>query len=301
MGRRRKGRDISGWLVVDKPAGPTSTAIVNKVRWAFDARKAGHAGTLDPEATGVLAIALGEATKTIPYVTDALKAYRFTVRWGAETNTDDAEGEVVRTSDARPTEDEIKAALGAFVGEIEQVPPAFSAVKIDGERAYKRARDGEDVQLEARPLWVEELVLTDVIDADTAEFEMTCGKGGYVRAIARDLGRALGCLGHVQQLRRIWSGPFEAEDGVSLAEIERLARTPELDALLLPLEAGLADLPELSCRPEAVGRLRNGNPAPVHGPALDFGEEAWVSFEGQPLAVGEYRAGQLHPSRVFVA
>ena len=161
MARKRKGRDISGWLVVDKPAGPTSTAVVNKVRWAMQARKAGHAGTLDPEATGVLAVALGEATKTVPYVTDALKAYRFAVKFGAATNTDDAEGEVIATSDQRPSDEEIKAALGAFVGDIMQVPPQFSAVKIDGQRAYKLARDGEDVEIAARPLWVEELVLTD--------------------------------------------------------------------------------------------------------------------------------------------
>ena len=197
MGRKRKGRDISGWLVVDKPAGPTSTAIVNKVRWAFDARKAGHAGTLDPEATGVLAVALGEATKTVPYITDALKAYTFTVRFGQATNTDDAEGEVIAESDLRPSDDDIKEALAGFIGEIEQVPPQFSAVKIDGQRAYKLARDGEDIEIAARPLWVEELILTDRPDKDHAVLEMTCGKGGYVRAIARDLGKVLGCHGHV--------------------------------------------------------------------------------------------------------
>ena len=221
---RKKGRDISGWLVVDKPAGPTSTAVVNKVRWALGAKKAGHAGTLDPDATGVLAIALGEATKTVPYITDALKAYVFTIRFGAATNTDDAEGEVIDTSEARPSDDEIKTALGSFVGEIMQVPPQFSAVKIDGERAYKRARDGEDVELQARPLWVEELVLIDRPDPDHAVLEMVCGKGGYVRAIARDLGRMLGCLGHVRELRRTWSGPFEAEAGITLDEVDRLRR-----------------------------------------------------------------------------
>jgi len=298
MARRRKGRDISGWLVVDKPAGPTSTAMVNKVRWAFDAKKAGHAGTLDPEATGVLAIALGEATKTVPYITDALKAYEFTVRFGAETNTDDAEGVVTQTSDARPTDDGIKDALGRFVGDIEQVPPAFSAVKIDGERAYKRARDGEEVTLEGRPLWVESLILLDRPDADTAVLEMVCGKGGYVRAIARDLGRALGCLGHVQRLRRTWSGPFTAEEGVSLERIEELAKSPGIDALLRPLEDGLADLTEMRCPEESLGRLKNGNPAPVIGTA-DFGEEVWASYRGRAIAVGTYSGGELHPSRVF--
>ncbi|TNF21806.1 MAG: tRNA pseudouridine(55) synthase TruB [Rhodobacteraceae bacterium] len=300
MARKKKGRDISGWLVVDKPAGPTSTAVVNKVRWAFDARKAGHAGTLDPEATGLLAVALGEATKTVPFVTDAMKAYEFTVRWGQATNTDDAEGEVIATSDLRPTDDEIKAALGRFVGDIEQVPPQFSAVKIDGERAYKLARGGEEVEIAARPLWVEELLLTDRPDADTAVLEMTCGKGGYVRAIARDLGAVLGCHGHVVRLRRIWSGPFDLDEAVTLDRIEDLARTPEIDALLLPLETGLHDLPELRCGAESLARLRNGNPAEVIGSGVEFGDTAWVSHDGVPVAVGEYRGGKLHPSRVFV-
>lgn len=298
---RRKGRNVSGWLIVDKPPGITSTAVVNKVKWAFDARKAGHAGTLDPAATGVLAVALGEATKTVPYITDALKAYVFTVRLGARTNTDDAEGEVIATSDLRPTDTEIKEALGTFVGEIMQVPPAFSAVKIDGERAYKKARSGEDVELDARPLWVEELLLVDRPDPDHVTLEMTCGKGGYVRAIARDLGEALGCHGHVRELRRIWSGPFEAKDGIALAVLDEEAKSPALDRFLLPLEDGLADLPELVCPEASVGRLRNGNPAPVLPGDADFGEEAWASFEGRAVAVGKYMGGDLHPTRVFAA
>ena len=296
---KRKGRDISGWLIVDKPAGITSTAVVNKVRWALDAKKAGHAGTLDPEATGVLAVALGEATKTVPFVNDSLKAYAFMVKLGEATNTDDAEGEVIARSDSRPSDDEIKAALGAFVGDIMQVPPKFSAVKIDGERAYKLARDDEEFEIAARPLCVEELVMTDRPDADHVALEMTCGKGGYVRAIARDLGAALGCYGHVKWLRRIWSGPFRAEDGISLEDIDRLARTPELDAQLLPTEVGLADLPEVRCPPESIAKLRNGNPAMVLAHGLEYGDECWASFEGQPVAVGSYRAGELHPSRVF--
>ena len=208
MARRKKGRDVSGWLVVDKPEGITSTAVVNKVRWAFDAKKAGHAGTLDPAATGVLAVALGEATKTVPFITDALKCYQFTVRFGQATNTDDAEGEVIATSDARPSDDEIRAALAGFEGDIMQVPPKFSAVKIDGERAYALARAGEDVEIEARPLFVDSLTLEGRPDADHAVLEMVCGKGGYVRSVARDLGETLGCLGHVTALHRTWSGPF---------------------------------------------------------------------------------------------
>ncbi|MFP3384675.1 tRNA pseudouridine(55) synthase TruB [Tritonibacter sp. SIMBA_163] len=299
MGRKRKGRDISGWLVVDKPAGLTSTAVVNKVRWAFDAKKAGHAGTLDPEATGVLAVALGEATKTVPYITDAMKAYTFTVTLGAATNTDDAEGEVLATSETRPTDADIKNALQGFIGEIQQVPPKFSAVKIDGQRAYKLARDGEEVELSARALWVEELVMLDRPDADHVVLEMTCGKGGYVRSIARDLGEKLGCLGHVKQLRRVWSGPFDAEVGVTLEQIDALAKSPEIDQFLRPLEEGLIDLPELKCTAQGAVRLRNGNPGMVIASDVEYGEEAWASLDGKAVAVGNYKAGELHPSRVF--
>jgi len=299
MGRKRKGRDISGWLVVDKPAGLTSTAVVNKVRWAFDAKKAGHAGTLDPDATGVLAVALGEATKTVPFITDAMKAYTFKVTLGAATNTDDAEGEVIATSAERPSDEDIKEALLGFIGEIQQVPPKFSAVKVDGQRAYKLARDGEEVELSSRPLWVEELVMLDRPDADHVVLEMTCGKGGYVRSIARDLGEKLGCLGHVQELRRIWSGPFDAEDGVTLEQIDDLAKSPEIDQFLRPLEEGLADLPELKCTPQGATRLRNGNPGMVIASDVEYGDEAWASLEGKAVAVGIYKAGELHPSRVF--
>ncbi len=300
MGRKRKGRDISGWLVVDKPAGMTSTAVVNKVRWAMDAKKAGHAGTLDPEATGVLAVALGEATKTVPYITDALKAYTFTVRLGQATNTDDAEGEVIAQSDARPSDEDIKQALPPFLGDIMQVPPKFSAVKIDGQRAYKLARDGEEVEPSARPLWVEELILVDRPDEDHVVLEMTCGKGGYVRSIARDLGEALGCHGHVKELRRIWSGPFEAQDGLSIEQIDEMAKTEALDDYLHPLEIGLSDLSELKCTHEGATRLRNGNPGMVLASDVEYGDEAWASLDGKAVAVGIYKSGELHPSRVFV-
>jgi tRNA pseudouridine55 synthase len=299
MGRRRNGRDISGWLVVDKPAGVTSTSVVNKVRWALDARKAGHAGTLDPEATGVLAVALGEATKTVPYVTDALKGYEFTVRLGQSTNTDDAEGEVLAESPDRPTDDDIKQALGQFVGDIEQVPPQFSAVKIDGVRAYKRARDGETMEIAARPLYVDSLLLIDRPDPDHATLEMVCGKGGYVRSIARDLGEALGCLGHVKCLRRTWSGPFEAQDGLKLDDLDRMARTAELDAHILPVEAALCDLPEVRATDEGATRLRNGNPGMVLAGGVDYGETCWASHNGLAVAIGQYKSGELHPARVL--
>jgi tRNA pseudouridine55 synthase len=295
---RKKGRDISGWLVVDKPAGVTSTAVVGKVRWALDARKAGHAGTLDPAATGVLAVALGEATKTVPYVTDALKCYRFAVRFGAATTTDDAEGGVIATSDVRPETAAIQAALARFRGEILQVPPQFSAVKVGGERAYDLAREGERLDLAARPLWVERLEMVERPDGDTVQLEMVCGKGGYVRSVARDLGQVLGCLGHVLWLRREWSGPFAARDGVSLDEIDRLARTAALEARLLPLEVGLDGLTEVRATAEGAARLCNGNPGQVVTGAA-FGEEVWVSHQGRPVAVGIYRGGEVFPNRVF--
>ncbi|WP_017999087.1 tRNA pseudouridine(55) synthase TruB [Paracoccus sp. N5] len=293
---RKKGREIHGWLIVDKPAGVGSTDVVGKVRWALDAKKAGHAGTLDPDATGVLAIALGEATKTVPILTEALKAYDFTVTWGAETASDDASGAVLKTSDIRPDAAAIRAALPAFTGEIMQVPPNVSAVKVDGERAYDLAREGEAVDLAARPLWVESLELLGTTP-DTAELRMVCGKGGYVRSIARDLGRKLGCLGHVARLRRIWSGPFDAEDGIGFDRIDR-ANQAEIEAALLPLQAALADLPQLQATELGATRILNGNPGQVLGHA-EFGEEVWVSREGRALCIGRYMGGEVHPSRVF--
>lgn len=299
MARKKKGRVVSGWVVIDKPAGITSTSVVNKVKWAFDAQKAGHAGTLDPAATGVLAVALGEATKTVPYITDALKCYRFMVRLGQSTTTDDAEGSVIAQSDLRPDDAQIEAALVAFRGDIQQVPPQFSAVKVEGERAYDLAREGEQMDLAARPLWVDSLVLIARPDADHVELEMVCGKGGYVRAIARDLGEALGCHGHVQWLRRTWSGPFDADQGLSLETLDSGAKTDALDAHLLPLELGLADLPELPATPEGAARLKNGNPGMVIASSAGYGDEAWASYHGRAIAVGVYKSGELHPSRVF--
>ncbi len=299
MGRTRKGRAVTGWLVVDKPAGITSTAVVNKVKWALSAQKAGHAGTLDPAATGVLAVALGEATKTVPYITDALKCYRFLVTFGAATTTDDAEGSVIATSDHIPTDDDILAALARFRGDIQQVPPQFSAVKVDGERAYDLAREGEAMDLAARPLFVDRLDMIARPDPAHAELEMVCGKGGYVRAIARDLGQVLGCLGHVAWLRREWSGPFTAAEGISMEEVERLAQTDALDLWLKPLELGLADLPQMTATPEGAVRLRHGNPGMVIGPPTPYGTEVWASYQGRAVAVGIYQGGELHPSRVF--
>lgn len=299
MARKRKGRAVNGWLVVDKPAGVTSTSVVSKVRWALGAAKAGHAGTLDPAATGVLAVALGEATKTVPFVTDAMKGYLFCVRFGQATTTDDAEGAVIATSEIRPEDLEIEAALGAFRGDIQQVPPQFSAVKVEGERAYDIARAGEEMDLAPRQLYVERLEMIARPDRDHAEFAMVCGKGGYVRSIARDLGAALGCHGHVAWLRREWSGPFQAAEGLSLEQIDALAGTVELEEHLLPIEIALADLPQLPLSAEGAAKVKNGNPGQVLSSKAQSGETVWGSFQGQPVAVGVYIGGALHPSRVF--
>ncbi|MFN3644268.1 MAG: tRNA pseudouridine(55) synthase TruB [Gemmobacter sp.] len=299
MGRARKGRAVTGWVVVDKPAGIGSTEVVARVKRAFDAQKAGHAGTLDPAATGVLAVALGEATKTVPYVTDAAKCYRFAVRWGAATATDDAMGAVIATSALRPDAAAIEAALPAFRGMIEQVPPQVSAVKVAGARAYDLARAGEVLALAPRPLMVERLELLALPDADTAEFEMVCGKGGYVRSIARDLGQALGCLGHVAWLRRAWSGPFHADDGIDLDTLDRLAGDPGLAAWLRPMEDALDGLPEVRATDEGAARLRRGNPGMAIADGVAWGDLVWASHRGRVVAVGHYQAGEVHPVRVF--
>ncbi len=298
MGRTKKGRKLSGWLIVDKPAGIGSTDVVNKVKWLLQAQKAGHAGTLDPAATGVLALAFGEATKTVAVLTDALKGYRFAVRFGAQTSTDDAEGAVVATSDLRPTTEAIEAALVAFRGEIMQVPPQVSAVKVDGARAYDLAREGEAFELVARPLWVDSLMMIERRDADHVVLDMVCGKGGYVRAIARDLGRALGTVAHVAWLRRTWSGPFEAADGLTWDEVLALGEAGTLEDRLLPIEAALADLPQVEATADGARKIAVGNP----GAVLTFAEgEVWASHNGRALGLGEVRLGMFHPARVFVA
>ena len=301
MARRARGHPVHGWLILDKPAGVSSAQAVAKAKWALGARKAGHAGTLDPAATGLLAVAFGEATKTVPFVADARKAYRFTLRWGAATATDDAEGAVLATSETRPDAEAIAAALPAFTGDILQVPPQISAVKVDGARAYDLARAGVTLDLAARPLHVARLELVATPDRDTAVLEMTCGKGGYVRSIARDLGERLGCLAHVAALRRLWSGPFALDAAIDWPTLEAEAGTPALAARLLPLEAALAGLPELACPPALAPRLRNGNPVPLAlRDGLAEGGTAWASSEGLPLAVGTWHGGTLQPSRVFV-
>jgi tRNA pseudouridine55 synthase len=302
MARRKKGRAVHGWLVLDKPAGMTSTQAVGAVRRAFDAQKAGHAGTLDPLATGILPIALGEATKTVPYAVEGRKDYRFTVRWGAETDTDDAEGRVTATSAERPHGSTIEALLGGFVGDILQTPPAFSAIKVDGERAYDLARAGESVELEPRPVRIDALELLDVPDRDTAVFAAQCGKGTYVRALARDMGRALGCLGHVVGLRRTRVGAFGEAEAVTMEELRGAAAESEaaVERLLLPVEAALAELAVLKVGHEDAARLAQGQPVLVRGrDAPATGGPTYATCKGHLVAVGRIDKGELHPIRVF--
>jgi tRNA pseudouridine55 synthase len=278
MARRKKGNPVHGWLVLDKPLEMTSTRAVGILKRLFFAQKVGHAGTLDPLASGILPIAFGEATKTVSFAVDGEKVYRFTVRWGAETATDDAEGAVTATGDGRPTVADIEALLPQFTGEIMQVPPQYSAIKVDGERAYALARDGEDVQLEAR-----------------------CGKGTYVRAIARDMGRALGCRGHVIGLRRTRVGPFAEDESVSLAEIEDAAEAGEdLETFLRPVEIALGDILEINVSPSDAADLAQGRSILIRGrDAPVLGGAAYAISKGRIVALGEIEKGALHPTRVF--
>ena len=298
MARTRRGNPVNGWLVIDKPLGLTSAAVVNKARWALRAQKAGHAGTLDPLATGVLAVAFGEATKTVPLAQAGRKLYRFTVRFGQATSTDDAEGEVIAESPARPTDDQIRAGLAAFEGDILQVPPRFSAVKVAGERAYDLARDGETFDLGARPLHVHRIALVARPDPDHAEIEMTCGKGGYVRSIARDLGENLGCHAHVIALRRVASGGFTLAQAIPFELLDEM-RHETATADLLPVATGLDDIPALAVPTAMAELLRRGQSVPVPGEGLADGDTAWAACQGQPVAIGVFRGGKFHPNRVF--
>ncbi|MBU1212703.1 MAG: tRNA pseudouridine(55) synthase TruB [Alphaproteobacteria bacterium] len=303
MARRKKGRPVNGWLILDKSAGRTSTQALAAVKRLFDAQKAGHAGTLDPLATGVLPIAFGEATKTVSYAVDGEKAYRFTVRWGAETTTDDSEGETTRSSPNRPTILEIESCMDDFVGEIEQVPPQFSAIKVDGQRAYDLARDGEELVLEARTVIIDDLRLIDSPDPDTAVFEAECGKGTYVRAIARDMGRKLGCYGHVIELRRLKVGPFTDEIALSQDDLIEAFEAGGLEALaefIHPVEAALHDLTELTLTPSDAASLARGQTVLMRGrDAPVFTGPFYATSKGKLVALGEAERGQLRPTRVF--
>jgi tRNA pseudouridine55 synthase len=299
MSRRKKGNPVHGWVVLDKPLGMTSTQAVGAVRRLFDAQKAGHAGTLDPLATGILPIALGEATKTVPFAVDGEKAYRFTVRFGIETDTDDAEGQVVRTSEKLPTAQEIDNILADFTGEISQVPPTFSAIKVEGNRAYDLARSGESVVLEPRWIVVEDLRLIEMTEG-AAVLEAECGKGTYVRALARDMGRALGSAAHVIGLRRTRVGAFDEAVSVKLDTLRAAAETGGITAHLRPVEAALDAIPGLSVGAGDAANLARGQAVLVRGrdaPVLNGA--AYAHFKGRILALGELEKGAFRPTRVF--
>jgi tRNA pseudouridine55 synthase len=308
MARRKKGEAISGWICLDKPYDFGSTQAVGKVRWLYNAQKAGHAGTLDPLATGVLPIALGEATKTVPFMMDADKAYRFTLEWGRSTTTLDREGETTATSDVRPTREQVEAALPAFIGEIQQVPPNYSAVKVDGERAYDLARAGEDFELKARAVTIHSARVSAVPDADHVELEIECGKGTYVRSIVRDLAEALGACAHVSQLRRTRVGPFGEDRAITLENLENLSHKAALPEVLLPVETALDDIPALAVTAEDAFRLAQGRPivlvprqVETLKARLTGGSRLVSAMDGTRLvALAEMRAGRLNPVRVFI-
>lgn len=307
MGRRRKGEAVSGWICLDKPYDLTSTQAVGKVRRIFNAQKAGHAGTLDPLATGVLPLALGEATKTVAYMVEADKGYRFTINWGASTTTLDREGEIVARSDVRPTPDQVRAVLHEFEGEIMQVPPIYSAIKVDGERAYDLARAGEDVELKARPVMIHGLAVGEAPDADHIELIMDCGKGAYVRSVVRDLALRLGAEAHVSALRRTRVGAFTEARAIGLDFLEELGHKARQSEALLPVETALDDIPALAITDEDAFRLKQGRSivlVPRQVETLRAGlapgaRTVSAMCRGVMVALCEMRAGKLEPSRVF--
>lgn len=306
--RKKKGRPVSGWLVLDKPYDFGSTEAVSKIRWLFKAQKAGHAGTLDPLASGMLPIALGEATKTVPYIMDGRKIYQFAVTWGEERTTDDLEGTVIEQSDARPNINAIEAILPEFVGEISQVPPQFSAIKINGERAYDVARSGDKMDIPAREVEIFRLDIIDSEDKNVTRFEVECGKGTYVRSLARDFGRKLGCFGYVSELRRSSVLPFEQSELVPLSELIALEeiedddeRLEKLDQYLIDTKEALSDLPHIAVSSDQAMRIRNGNSVMIAGANAPINEhEVFATDKGKLLAIGEISFGEFKPKRVFV-
>ena len=306
MAERRRGKKINGWLIVDKPAGITSAAVVSRARRATGAAKVGHGGTLDPLATGILPLAVGEATKTVGYVMDGRKIYRFTVRWGEQRDTDDTEGQVIATSTLRPQPAEIEAVTGRFRGEIEQVPPTFSAIKVAGERAYALARADRPVELAARTVSVDRIDLVECPDADHAVFEVDAGKGVYMRALARDLGAALGCLGHVVALRRLSVGPFGEAQAISLEKLEAVGHSEELQTYLLPVGSALAGIPALNLTEAEANSLQRGRPIAVlpvasRSPSSQVSKDAVVCAmaRGRPVALAQVKGGEIHPLRIL--
>ena len=302
---KREKRDVHGWVILDKPVGMTSTHAVAVIKRLFSARRVGHAGTLDPLASGALPIALGEATKTVPFVMDGRKCYRFTVRWGEERDTDDSEGRVIGTNLHRPDQAAITALLAQFTGLIMQTPPQFSAIKAAGERAYDLARDGQVVDLPPRPVDIHALRLVESPDPDHAIFEAECGKGTYVRALARDMGRALGCLGHVCMLRRTRVGPFTENDMILLAELEGLCHRAaqgegSLADALLPVATSLDDIPALAVSRADAARLQRGQAVLMRGrDAPVLSGIVHVLASGHLVALAEFDRGEIVPKRVF--
>jgi tRNA pseudouridine55 synthase len=298
----RERLDVHGWLILDKPVGMTSTHAVSVAKRLFKAKRAGHAGTLDPLASGLLPIAFGEATKTVPFVMEGRKRYVFTVRWGEERDTDDAEGNITKRSDERPTGAAVRAVLSGFVGQIEQVPPRYSAIKVAGERAYDLARDGELVELAPRPAEIAWLEIVSTPDPDHTVFAAECGKGTYVRALARDMGRALGCYAHVSALRRTTVGPFVEERARALQALESACATEGSLPMqhLLPVEAGLADLPAVRVSSADAARLARGQSVILRGrdaPVLTGW--AYIRSQASLVALVEVEQGTLKPRRVF--
>ena len=306
MARRRRGNPVNGWIILDKPSGVTSTHAVNVVRRVFDAAKAGHSGTLDPLATGVLPIALGEATKTIPYAMDANKDYRFEVQWGEERDTDDCEGAVIRTVGVRPDSASIEKVLADFVGIIQQVPPRYSAIKIQGQRAYDLARNDQPVELSARDILIESFTLAEIIDPDHAAFLVTSGKGAYMRALARDLAIAVGTVGHISALRRMRVGPFQESNAISLDSIQALAHSPAAFEHLLPVETALDGIPAMPLTDDEANRLRRGQTVPVFRASdrdrlggLREGDTLCAISSGIPVAISRIQGGCVCPVRVL--
>jgi tRNA pseudouridine55 synthase len=307
MGRRkRRGDPVNGWFIIDKPTGLTSTAVVNEMRRLANAAKAGHGGTLDPLATGVLPVALGEATKTMRYIVDGTKSYQFTLRWGIATDSDDADGAVIATSDGRPEAAAVRAVLPRFTGEISQIPPRYSAIKVAGQRAYDLAREGESFDLEARTVFVEAIELVATPDPDHAIFEVTCGPGAYMRGLGRDIAQAVGTVGHITALRRTRVGPFRVENAISLDELRSFEDSAAVLQHMLPVETALDDIPALALTDSEARRLRSGQAVPLlrkmdlqRIAGLNDGDTVLALGRGKPIALTRYAAGEVHPLRVL--
>ena len=309
MARRRKGDKVDGWINLDKPPCMTSTQAVGKIRRLMNAQKVGHAGTLDPLATGILPIALGEATKTVAFAQDRLKTYMFRVRWGEQRDTDDGEGKIIATSDIRPTKEQIESILGKYTGEIEQTPPQFSAIKIDGKRAYDLARSGQDVEIKSRMVYIKSFQLLSARN-DEADFEVICGKGTYIRSLARDMALDLGTCGYIAALRRIKVGPFDEDNAISLEKLEELSNSAARDEALLPLETALDDIPALAIREDEMTKLQYGQALSfIAKPDFKRLEEsgldkstkttALATCKGKPIAIVEIAGPDVKPVKVL--